>query len=465
MKVKKKKKEDFKEFRNNEKSAYKTFKIPLKTILLNRDTTQPVINHLVFEMNDLVIHTYQFIRLYVLDKYTKNQPLPNIDETFILYCIKTLGTRDNRGKKGKDTQLLEILDAFYKTEYQTLLNHEKTNLKNTTFLLPYLAKQIHTSLHNNFQEHFIQHFLRFINKTTKEITEDKATLFQFKNKCLSLDETDVMFSNWKETHLPNILPTEIKKSIHYDIKVRPFEYLKGMLYMNFVLEKEESKLFQPLPLRNNIIPKHIIIDTASLINLFCPEKDKDGNKTKKGELLSNVKENQNEIWCNFFDMKNKIFKNKYYQFHNQIQTDGISCCLLFIRKDLKNKKWGSKVPVLQEQDFYTIEDLSKEQLDTLKDRNIVGCDPGKHSLVYMMDKKGNKLEYTASQRKIESYGKRNQRILLQEKKKHKIIEKETRLSTQNSKSVNYEKFKVYLVEKDKLNKETTDFLRKKFGEK
>jgi hypothetical protein len=465
MKVKKKKKEDFKEFRNNEKSAYKTFKIPLKTILLNRDTTQPVINHLVFEMNDLVIHTYQFIRFYVLDKYTKNQPLPTIDETFILYCIKTLGTRDNRGKKGKDTELLETLEQFYKTEYQPLLNHEKTNLKNTTFLLPYLATQIHTSLHNNFQEHFIQHFLRFINKTTNQITEDKTILFQFKNKCLSLEETDIIFDDWKNIHLSNILPTEIKKSIHYDIKVRPFEYLKGMLYMNSILEKQENKLFQPLPLRNNIIPKHIILDTASIINLFCPEKDKDGNKTKKGELLSNVKENQNEIWCNFLDMKNKIFKNKHYQFHNQIQTDGISCCLLFIRKDLKDKKWGSIVPVLQEQDFHTIEDLSKEQLDTLKDRNIVGCDPGKHSLVYMMDKKGNKLEYTASQRKIESYGKRNQRILLQEKKKHKIIEKETRLSIQNSKSVNYDKFKMYLVEKDKLNKETTDFYKKEVWRK
>jgi len=465
MKVKKKKKEEFKEFRDNEKSAYKTFKIPLKTILLNRDTIQPVINHLVFEMNDLVIHTYQFIRLYVLDKYTKNQPLPTIDDTFILYCIKTLGTRDNRGKKGKDTELLETLEQFYKTEYQPLLNHEKTNLKNTTFLLPYLATQIHTSLHNNFQEHFIQHFLRFINKTTNQITEDKSILFQFKNKCLSLDETDIIFDDWKKIHLPNILPTEIKKTIHYDIKVRPFEYLKGILYMNSILEKQESKLFQPLSLRNNIIPKHIILDTASIINLFCPEKDKDGNKTKKGELLSNVKDNQNEIWINFLDIKNKIFKNKHYQFHNQIQTDGISCSLLFIRKDLKDKKWGSRVPVLQEQDFHTIEDLSKEQLDTLKDRNIVGCDPGKHSLVYMMDKKGNKLEYTASQRKIESYGKRNQRILLQEKKKHKIIEKETRLSMQNSKSVNYDKFKMYLVEKDKLNKETTDFYKKEVWRK
>ena len=464
--VKKKKPNDtFQEFRNNEKSAYKTFKIPLKTILLNRNTIQPVINNLVFEMNDLVIHTYQFIRLYILNCFTNNNLLPTIDEAFILYCIKTLGLRDNRGKKGKDTELLETLEDFYKTEYQPLLNHKKTNLKNTTFLLPYLATQIHTSLHNNFQEHFIQHFLRFINKTTNDITEDKATLFQFKKQLLELNKTDEIFSNWKLTHLHNILPNEIKKSIHYDIKVRPFEYLKGMLYMNSVLEKQESKLFQPLPLRNNIIPKHIIIDTASLINLFCPEKDKEGNKVKKGELLSSLKENQNEVWCNFLNLKQRIFKNKHYRFHNQIQTDGVSCCLLFIRKDLKDKKWGSRVPVLQEQDFYNIEDLSKEQLDTLKERNIVGCDPGKRSLVYMMDKNGNKLQYTAPQRKRESKSKTNQRILLVERKRNYITEKETHLSFQNSKSVDYEKFKNYLIEKDKLNKETSEFYKKEVWRK
>jgi hypothetical protein len=459
MVKKKKLKDEFKEFRNNDKSAYKTFKIPLKTILLNRDTIHPVVNHLVFEINDLVIHTYQFIRLYVLNCYTNKQPLPELDENFISYCIKSLGTRDNRGKKCKDTELLETLEKFYQEEYQPLLNHEKTNLKNTSFLLPYLATQIHSSLHNNLQEHFIQHFLRFINKTTTEITEEKSTLFQFKKHLFDLTETNEMFSEWKITHLSNILPTEIKKSIHYDVKVRPFEYIKGLLYMNSILEKMESKLFQPLPLRNNIIPKHIIIDTASLINLFCSEKDKDGNKIKKGELLSNVKENQNEVWCNFLNLKNKIFKNKHYQFHYQIQTDGISCCLLFIRKDLKDKKWGSRVPVLLEQDFYNIEDLSKEQLDTLKERNIVGCDPGKRSLVYMMDKNGNKLQYTAPQRKKESKAKCNERILLLERKRNDIIEKETHLSLQNSKSVDYNKFKVYLVEKNKLNKETTKFYK------
>ena len=459
--VKKKKKTDFQTFRHNEKASFQTIKTTLKSILLNRNEIQPEINNLVFEMNDLMIHSYQFIRLYVLHCYTKQLPLPVIDETFILYCIKSLGVRDNRGKKGADTELLEKLEKFYITEYQPLLNHKKTNLKNTTFMLPYLATQIHTSLYNNAQEHFIQHFLRFINKTTNEITQDKATLFQFKKHVLELnEETNEIFADWKQQHLSNIFPKDIKKSIHYDVKVRPFEYLKGMLYMNSVLETQESKLFQPLPLRNNIIPKHIILDTACLVSLFSPEKDKDGNKTKKGELLKNIKDNQHDIWNGFLNLNHKTFKNKHYQFHHQIQTDGISCCLLFIRKDLKDKKWGSKVPALPEQDFYNIEDLSKEQLEELKPRNIVGCDPGKRSLVYMMDSNGKKLQYTAPQRKMESKAKCNQRILLEEKKKNKINEYETELSTENSKSVNYEKFKCYLVEKDKLNKKVIDFYQR-----
>lgn len=453
--VKKKKIELFQEFRSNEKSAYTTIKTTLKSVLRNHTEVQPVITNLVFEMNDLMIHSYQFIRLYVLKCYNNRQQFPEINEKFILYCIKALGEKTNSGRKEKDTSMLETLQEFYDTEYQPLLNHQKTQLKNKSNMLPYLATQLHTSLSNNTQERFIQHFLRFINKTTTKITEDKATLFKFKKQLLDCnEETEPMFDDWKRTHLQNILPKNIKKSVHYDVKVSPFDYLKGMLYMNAVLEKEEHKLFQPLPLRNNIIPKHIILDTACIVNLFSLE-----GKTKT-ELFKAIKENQHDVWNNLLNLQHKTFKSKYYQFHYQVQTDGISCSLLFIRKDLKDKKWGSKVPILQEQEFHNIEDLSLEQLDTLKDRNIVGCDPGKHSLVYMMDKKGNKLQYTASQRKIESYGKRNERILLQEKKRNNIIEKETHLSSKNSKSVDYEKFKVFLVEKDKLNKETTEFYKR-----
>ena len=117
--MKKKKKGEFNEFRTTNKSAYKTFKIPLKSILCEHKI-QPILNNIVFDINDLVIHSYQFIRLYLLDLYHKNQPFPTIDETFILYCIKTLGTRDNRGKQSTNTALLEQLETFYTTTYQPL---------------------------------------------------------------------------------------------------------------------------------------------------------------------------------------------------------------------------------------------------------------------------------------------------------------------------------------------------------
>ena len=168
---KRKKKDTFTKFRSTEQSAYKTIKTTLKSVIQgDKKPILPVIHDLVFEMNDLMIHSYQFIRLYILKCYNNNQPLPEINEKFILYCIKTLGIRSNQGAKSKNTNLLEELQEFYDKEYQPLLNHEKTQLKNTTFLLPYLATQLHTSLYNNTQERFIQHFLRFINKTTKVIS-------------------------------------------------------------------------------------------------------------------------------------------------------------------------------------------------------------------------------------------------------------------------------------------------------
>ena len=465
MKKRKHQKEEFKEFRSNEKSPYKTIKTTLKSILCNKEIIQPVLNELVFDINNLMIHSYQFIRLYILYCYTNKFDLPTINDKFILYCIKTLGKKTSSGRKEKDTNLLEKLQEFYNNEYQPLLNHEKTDLRNKSNMLSYISTQIHTCISNNIQEHFIQHFLRFINKTTTDITDDKASLFKFKKQLLGCSENsenneNEIFNRWKTTHLSNILPENIKKSIHYDVKVRPLEYIKGMLYMNLVLETQENKLFQSLPLRNNIIPKHIILDTSCLVNLFCPEKDKDGNKFKKNELFKNIKDNQHDIWNNFINLNHKVFKNTHYKFNYQIQTDGISCSLLFIRRDIENKKWGSRIPNITEQEFYNIEDLSKEQLDTLNDRNIVGLDPGKRSLVYMMDNNGNKLQYTAPQRKRESKAKTNQRILSYEKKKNNIIEKETDLSLQNSKSVNYDKFKRYLIEKDKLNTETLEFYKK-----
>ena len=453
-------------FEKSERQPYQTLKIPLKTILRDKEAL-PVVTQIVFDMNDLVIHTYQFIRLYLLHLLENNINFPTIDDTIILYSMKTLGTRDNRGRQSVNTDLQEKLDVFYVNEYQPLVNHEKVSLKNKTYLLPYLVTHIHTAFSNNITERFTSHLLRFINQTTTHITEDRAMLFQFKKRLFNLEEEkDQPFQEWKLSHLENILPDNVKKSIHYDVKVRPFSYLKGMLYMNSVLEEKERKLFQPIPLRTDIIPKYITFDTACLVSLFCPDKDKEGKKSKKGELLKNIKENQRDIWSSFIDLNNKIFRNKHYQFSYQLQTDGIGCSLLFIKKDLaENKKWGSKIPVIEEKEYPQLESLDDQIIEELKPRKIIGCDPGKRSLVYMVDEEGNKLQYTAPQKRIESKAKRNAYVLGIEKRRSCIIEKETVLSSYNRKTSNLEKFKSYLVEKTRLNNETKEFYQREVWRK
>jgi len=53
--------------------------------------------------------------------------------------------------------------------------------------------------------------------------------------------------------------------------------------------------------------------------------------------------------------------------------------------------------------------------------------------------------------------KRNQRILLTEKKRHGIIERETELSDRNSKTVDVDTFKEYVRAKNSMNAELCDF--------
>ena len=193
----KKKKKEFDRFRKSVKSPYKTIKTTLKSILRNKTETLPCINNLVCELNDLVIHSYQFIRLYVLQCYNNSEELPKIDEKFITYCIKTLGVKTKQGRKSKDTELLERLNTFCDEVYKPLLNYNCVSLKNKSKLISYLATQIHTSLHNNIQERFCQHFLRFINKTTTHLECTKPILFQFKKHLFQLGHTNELFDEWK----------------------------------------------------------------------------------------------------------------------------------------------------------------------------------------------------------------------------------------------------------------------------
>lgn len=447
-------------------SSYKTVKTSLKSILRDYDTYNPLLNDVVLRCNYIVTEAYQFIRLYCLDKFKRNEPMPTLDEKFILYCIKATGTRDNRGRRAENETLQTELEDFYTREFQPLLAHkDKHDLRNFTYLLPYLATQMHTGLHNNLKEHFVTRLLRFINKTASAyeegLTKDEVKKERklLKDALFGNDEpVPNRYSKWAHEHRKHILPSTWDVSLPYDVKVSPVKYLPHSFYMNSILEAQGFKLFQPMSLRSNIVPHYITLDTACLINLFA-------EKGSKGALLKQVKENQLQVWNRIFNLDNRIFRQRNYKFNFTMQTDGVGVSLLFIHKNYNGRKSCPCCSTDDSYPFYYIEDLHKNHLESLQEKNIVGADPGKYNLLYMTDGNGNKLRYTAFQRRTESMAKRNHRILLTEKQKNEIIEKETTLSDQNSKTVDYEKFKTYLKSKNQLNQQLRSFYEKELYRK
>jgi hypothetical protein len=43
--------------------------------------------------------------------------------------------------------------------------------------------------------------------------------------------------------------------------------------------------------------------------------------------------NECESWSKLLKLKKRVFKKKNYKFNYMIRTDGVSCCILFIRTD------------------------------------------------------------------------------------------------------------------------------------
>lgn len=89
-------------FEQRIKGNFITIKTSLKSILKDYENNFPKINNLVLECNEIVIRTYQFIRLYILYCYYNNKDIPKFDKDTILYFIRACGIRNKCGRKSKN---------------------------------------------------------------------------------------------------------------------------------------------------------------------------------------------------------------------------------------------------------------------------------------------------------------------------------------------------------------------------
>ena len=459
---------------------FKGIKISLKSVLKHPDVNLPKITNAVIKCNKIVIQTLMFMKLFLIDHYEKHNKLPIINDEFINSSMKILCNEKASGRPPKQEikELKEKLSAFYKTDFQPLIQNEDLDYTHMNTILDYLTIDILTMYENNIKFHYVEYVERYVNVVWKKkfivskirklnITQKEkeqrvsnlcSQLRKIKTDLLNVENKNYkshsMYHTWINRQKQMITPNKTtykKNNIVYDLMCSPMDYFPCMIKMMKQVEKEEQTISNVFPMRSEVIPKHIRLDTTTLVHLLMTKKQ--GNKSDyltKG----NLKRKEDKIWEFFFRTERKMFHKKYYEFHHMIETDGVSCSLLLLRKDLIGKKLPMMKKGLSTETY--IDELT--EYSQLQNKKIVAIDPGKCDLIYCVDddkKEANKFRYSQDQRRKETKKKKYSKIQLELKKENingkTIIEWETELSKLNRKSLNIQKFKEYIQKKSEIN--------------
>ena len=469
---------------------FKSVKISLKKITKHPEINITKINDAVIKANKIVIHTLQFMKLFLIHHYDNNGfTIPKIDGEFINSTMKILCQEKPQGRPPKpEIKLLkDNLTKFYEEHYKPTTQQDTLDYTHINTVLDYLTEDIITMYENNIKFNYIDYIERYVNVVWKKkfllekitkISKTKADsetrkrnlcndLRKIKNDLLNVENDELkskpFYHEWITKQRKFILPNKDKynqKSIYYDIKCSPMDYFPCMIFMMKNIENEDEKVHNVFPLRSEIIPKYIRLDTTTLVHLLMRKE-----QGIKSEYLTkgNLKKNEDKIWKFFFRTELKCFKKTEYSFHHMISTDGVSVSILLLRKDLVGKRLP-RMKIKDSKELY-IDELPN--YNELKNKKIVGIDAGKCDLIYCVDgsnKESNVFRYSQDQRRKETKMKKYANIRLGMKcnkiQERTITEYETELSNYNKKTLDIDKFKEYLQKKNEINNVLFGFYRK-----
>jgi len=502
-KVKSQKHTDYIEKYNKSLNIYKTIKTSLKSIIQDK-TDKNTLELAILNINQIIIHTYQFLKLYCIHIYDTTTKLPNINGQLINMIMKVLCIREGKSNSGKKLNadkliLKNDLKTFYTDYYsKTLSGPLKLSYTNLNTVLDYETVDIITNINNHIKEHFITFLNRYINvSVNKQINETYIKTFipkelqkislKYYRKEIGLIKTDILNDenkcnikyNLLKTKLRTILlPNNLSKNIYRDINDNPLNYLQCMIKMSREIENKGEALFGCFPLKSSLAPKYIKLDTTTIIHLLLP---KHLNKTYY-LTNGNTKLLQDDIWNMLFKTNKKVFKDKKYTFNNSILTDGIGCSLLFIRNDKYDPLKVVKIHSIQKpfnyREFKYVDELTSEEKESIKNLHLVGIDPGKIRLISATDgidkgidkHKMNLFTYSHNQRKHETKVNKYKHIIEYLRKQStinnlSIEEIESSLSIYSSKTCIFSKCIDSITTKNKINTLIHEFYEKEIFRK
>ena len=367
----------------------RTIKCSFTSILKDKNVTDKLFDA-TCRTHQIITHTYQFLRLWILYKYKKDKDIPIITENTIKMTFKTL-IKDAAGPKPKGSNLIlyEELNKFYNKRYSKLNNNKLLDGSNLSQILNYSATDMITNIENNIKINFIAYVKRFVNSSFRKINNEllknalygtKVNLRKELNKDLYEIKEDFLnntllsnkkYHEWINKHRNNILPKEYTDSYDFDVKNNPHKYIKYMIYMCLELERLEVKSFQFFPLRTNISPKYIPLDTKSLIELLVDkEKIKELGKNVKQDLLDDIEGNKHILWSHYFNLNNPVFYQKDYSFDYRISTDCFGVSIQLIHNDFieKSNQQKHNRKYKKQQMKETCKDMTQENKEKYKEK-------------------------------------------------------------------------------------------------
>ena len=462
--------------------THKTVKISLKSIARN-DIVIEKLTEVAVTSNKIMLHTLQLMKMYLLDRHAKNLSFPTINRSLVTSFMKVLCKAPKNGRKPSESTKIakDEITVFYESHYKHLQRDELSYTHLNT-VLDYLADTVVVMYENNISQRFLTHVERFVNVVWKKreliriIQKNTGTrdqqqhrlrklsnnLRRVKHDLLNPDHSKTspsLYHEWIDDVRTMILPDRDleKESVFYDLVCHPQDYLRGMVSMMKQVESSGCSVMCCFPLRREVKPKYVPIDTTTLVHvLLTKEAGKKGDILTKGNLMAN----QARLWSIFFKTDKQLFHAdaKFdYQFTHMIETDGVGCSVLLVRKDLigrrnkSNPKSGNTERYIDQLDSY----------DELRKKNIVAIDPNKSDLIYCIDSSEKTFRYTADQRRKETKTKKYRDLILQRKQDKldgkTVIEWETELSDYNSRTLDLEKFQNYCRLKNEINQKLGSF--------
>jgi len=169
------------------------------------------------------------------------------------------------------------------------------------------------------------------------------------------------------------------------------------------VEKAGKKSLKFFPLQRSSKNQHITIATFTFAELFHPNG---GEKLPSiGLKYSDVRHNLNmyeeQLWGEWFRTGAECFHElKGYKFGNMIVTDGVSCGLVYQRKDVKNGRTSKQSAAYEvkaanrKREPHTDDTsisgrISSDSDSTITkpaaDKKVVGVDPNMWNLLYMVE--------------------------------------------------------------------------------